>query len=107
MGMNIYLTPHQIDEWEDNYYKTEFEGSLGDFISRHAAENAVRVLDENGQHEPDWKAIAGTLAEALRDMHSGWKYLRSSPCNLYGLGWNRCDDSATAALAKYEQEKGV
>jgi hypothetical protein len=51
-----------------------------------------------------YKALAGELAEALLDMRGGWRYIREMHGDLYGVGWDRCEESATAALAKYEQE---
>jgi len=47
-------------------------------------------------------AIGGTefhLREALLDMASGWRYIRQHHGDLPGVGWERCEASATAALA--------
>jgi hypothetical protein len=49
-----------------------------------------------------YKALAGELAEALLDMRGGWRYIREMHGDLYGVGWDRCEESATAALAKYD-----
>ena len=43
------------------------------------------------------------LAEALRDMNAGWKYIRSTHGDLYGVGWDRAQDKADAALSKVPQ----
>ena len=40
------------------------------------------------------------LEEALRDMHNGWRYIRASHGDLYGVGWDRCEEKASAALSK-------
>lgn len=40
------------------------------------------------------------LEEALRDMHSGWRYIRMSHGDLYGVGWDRCEEKASAALSR-------
>ena len=40
------------------------------------------------------------LCLALEDMLSGWKYIRQSHGDLYGVGWDRAQDKAEAALAK-------
>lgn len=68
-----------------------------------ASDRAAEAVAERDKY----KALAGELAKALRDMHGGWKYIRDVHGDLYGVGWDRCDESAAAALAKYEQEKGV
>jgi hypothetical protein len=46
----------------------------------------------------DDKATIQMLREALKDMRSGWRYIRDSHGDLYGVGWDRCEQSATAAL---------
>lgn len=38
------------------------------------------------------------LRSALRDMYSGWKYVRGVYGDLPGVGWDRCDKSAMSAL---------
>ena len=43
------------------------------------------------------------LVEALQDMLNGWIYIRSSHGDLYGVGWNRSQNKAKAALAKAAQ----
>jgi hypothetical protein len=40
------------------------------------------------------------LEEALRDMHAGWRYIRRNHGDLYGVGWDRCEEKASAALSK-------
>lgn len=51
---------------------------------------------------PNAKLIAAApeLLEALRDMLSGWKYIREQHGDLYGVGWDRAQDKANAAIAK-------
>ena len=39
------------------------------------------------------------LREALIDMLSGWKYIRETHGDLYGVGWGRAQKKAEAALA--------
>jgi hypothetical protein len=46
------------------------------------------------------KADAERLREALTDMYAGWKYIRSFHGDLYGVGWDRAQNKAEAALAK-------
>ena len=39
------------------------------------------------------------LRAALTDMLSGWRYIRRVHGELSGVGWERCEQMATAALA--------
>lgn len=59
-----------------------FSGNLGDWIK--FAEKLERERDE--------------AREALRDMLSGWKYIRSVHGDLCGVGWDRAQSKAEAAL---------
>jgi hypothetical protein len=43
------------------------------------------------------------LERALRDMLSGWRYIREYHGDLAGVGWDRCEQSASAALAAAPQ----
>jgi hypothetical protein len=40
------------------------------------------------------------LREALRDMNEGWKYIRSTHGDLYGVGWDRAQSKADSALER-------
>jgi hypothetical protein len=40
------------------------------------------------------------IREALEDMLSGWKYIREVHGDLYGVGWDRAQEKAKAALAQ-------
>lgn len=40
------------------------------------------------------------LLEALEDMLSGWRYIRETYGDLNGVGWDRCEGSARAAITK-------
>jgi hypothetical protein len=40
------------------------------------------------------------LREALEDMLSGWRYIREQHGDLDGVGWDRAEDSARAALSE-------
>ena len=50
-------------------------------------------------------AVNADLLEALKDMHSGWKYIRETHGDLYGVGWDRSQEKAEAAIAKAEEVK--
>jgi len=45
-------------------------------------------------------AAAPDLLEALQDMLSGWKHIRAMHGDLYGIGWDRAQDKAQAAISK-------
>ena len=47
-------------------------------------------------------AAAPELLEALKDMLSGWRYLRAVYGDLSGVGWDRAENAAIAAIAKAE-----
>jgi hypothetical protein len=47
-------------------------------------------------------AAAPELLDALKDMHGGWKYIRETHGDLYGVGWDRAQKKAEAAIAKAE-----
>lgn len=57
----------------------------------------VRVHNEKIAH---LFSAAPELIEALRDMLDGWKYIRSMHGDLYGVGWDRAQQKAEAAIAK-------
>lgn len=44
------------------------------------------------------RELAG-LEDALRDMLSGWRYIRATHGDLYGVGWDRAEKKAIEALA--------
>jgi hypothetical protein len=65
----------------------------------------ARQVDEQGGQTEHWRdrAIAAeakvaTLEVALADMLSGWRYIRQSHGDLYGVGWDRAQDRAETAL---------
>ena len=43
------------------------------------------------------------LRGALEDMHAGWRYIRRHHGDLPGVGWDRCDIAARAALAPTQE----
>lgn len=46
------------------------------------------------------EAQRAELLEALRDMLSGWIYIRGTHGDLYGVGWDRAQGKAEAAISK-------
>ena len=47
---------------------------------------------------------APELLEALLDMAAGWEYIRSTHGDLYGVGWDRAENKARAAIARARGE---
>ena len=47
---------------------------------------------------------APDLLAALKDMLSGWRYIRQYPAHqsIYGVGWDRAQSAAESAIAKAE-----
>lgn len=45
------------------------------------------------------EATIKTMREALIDISNGWKYIRSTHGDLYGVGWDRAQDKADNALS--------
>lgn len=43
------------------------------------------------------------LKAALQDMLNGWRYIRGSHGDLYGVGWERCEQSAEAAIQRAKE----
>ena len=40
------------------------------------------------------------MLEALKDMRNGWRYIRETYGDLYGVGWDRAEDKANAAITR-------
>lgn len=58
----------------------------------------------SGMQEEDRANIAlvesaPALLEALEDMLSGWRYIRNHYGDLAGVGWERAENAAVAAIA--------
>lgn len=58
----------------------------------------VRFSGYFGHHGPHKFAQGPVLYEALEDMLNGWKYIRSTHGDLYGVGWDRAQKKAEDAL---------
>jgi hypothetical protein len=48
------------------------------------------------------KQAAPEVLAALRDMLAGWQYIRKVHGDLPGVGWDRAENAAIAAIAKVE-----
>jgi hypothetical protein len=78
--------------------------SLGDPVSGPHKQFDVQFTDLYPSDVADASLIASApdLLAALEDMLNGWKYIRSTHGDLYGVGWDRAQDKAEAAIAKAE-----
>ncbi len=64
----------------------------------------IATLSDTAQSAPDARLIAQAprLLAALKDMTAGWRYIRRHHGDLYGVGWDRCEIEARAAIAAAE-----
>jgi hypothetical protein len=71
---------------------------------REACAQVVEDYAGHGDAESDARLIAAApeLLAALRDLLSGWMYIREIHGDLYGVGWDRAQEKALAAIAKSE-----
>ena len=66
--------------------------STGDYVEYEEAMEEIERL--TAEVEP--------LREALADMLAGWRYIRQNHGDLYGVGWDRAQQKAEAALKALE-----
>lgn len=64
----------------------------------------ARNMDQAAAELRRLHEVNAELLAALKDMHSGWKYIRETHGDLYGVGWDRSQGNAEAAIAKAEQQ---
>lgn len=89
-------------KWEadDVRYQRDFRT----FVNVMAPHGLVACVSSDPQHPETTAANARliaaspTLLEALEDMLSGWRYIREQHGDLYGVGWDRCEQAARAAI---------
>lgn len=68
--------------------------------TRKASQYARAAAELRRQHsriEAD-EALMPILLDALEDITNGWKYIRRMHGDLYGVGWDRAQDKADAAI---------
>ncbi len=73
--------------------------ALIDMLCSNAAEES-EMFDEqpDGDLHGECALEISRLRAALSDMLSGWRYIRQSHGDLYGVGWDRAQGKAEAAL---------
>lgn len=72
---------------------------------RHGSQIAFVVGRKGQEATGRLIAAAPSMLAALEDMLSGWKYIRESHGDLYGVGWDRAQDNAEAAIRKARGDK--
>lgn len=90
-------------ELEKDYWSIRAPGPQG--CISHELAKLSGWSPENDEHTARLMAAAPELLEALEDMLSGWKYIRESHGDLYGVGWDRAQDKAEFAIAKAKGEQ--
>jgi hypothetical protein len=65
-----------------------------------------RARDEEKAALDRLHAAAPDLLEALKDALAGWRYIREHHGDLYGVGWDRVEEAARAAIARATGEAG-
>jgi len=104
--------------------REEFEKTMAPLFEENLGMNpdpSVWHKNKNGsylnpvleQHFVTWQAATALqaervrdLEEALRDMLSGWRYIREAHGDLYGVGWDRAQEKAEQALSATAREVG-
>jgi hypothetical protein len=81
---------------------SEFAVDLADAIRDLRA--TVQTLSRYRESLSEVIAERDALREALTDMLSGWRYIRETHGDLYGVGWDRAQEKAIAALAAQEKK---
>lgn len=73
-------------------------GTMDWFAETYGPDDSINAANAN------LIAAAPDLYEALKDMLSGWRYIRETHGDLYGVGWERSETLAIKALAKARGE---
>jgi hypothetical protein len=73
---------------------------IGSRLRRYAGDWRDRAADCSLPLEA--AEVVESLTAALSDMREGWRYIRQHHGDLYGVGWDRAEQAADAAMAKAE-----
>lgn len=69
-------------------------------VSEDHFRNAQRLAGEVVKRDVE----NARLREALKDMLSGWRYIREQHGDLYGVGWDRAEEAARKALGGGDEQ---
>lgn len=78
--------------WKDG---VQFVGTTGRRLA-----DAIEDAEQSFMYDPGVDKAHEALLEALEDMLNGWRYIRRSHGDLYGVGWDRAEEKAQAAIDK-------
>lgn len=94
LAFHYYLGRSFIEEAADRIEQLtgEVQRWQGMFDEKHNLMLEHKARAEAAEAERD------RLREALDDMWSGWRYIRQNHGDLPGVGWERCEAKARAAL---------
>jgi hypothetical protein len=82
--------------WKGDYLMAHKSLCSGLYMEHYPPQPAVPDVDVNQQ-----------LVEALKDMLSGWRYIREVHGDLYGVGWDRAQKAAEKALLSASKGEAV
>lgn len=68
--------------------------------ARDAADRDEELTEAYAEGRKDEREEWLPMLEAMRDMLSGWIYIRGTHGDLYGVGWDRAQSKAEAAIAR-------
>lgn len=66
-----------------------------------AVNTSQKCVDKTQNNRHD---LTDEVKDALKDALSGWKYIRHSHGDLYGIGWDRVQDKLEAILRKAQEQ---
>jgi len=72
--------------------------------TEHECTSVFSVHGANQKENAHLIASAPDLVLALEDLLSGWRYIRETHGDLYGVGWDRTQKKAEKAIAKARGE---
>jgi hypothetical protein len=90
-GRGIPLYTHPAKEL-DEQFKKGFEAGKEEGWKAHKFHHPVKTLTDE------------EILDALKDALNGWKYIRESHGDLYGVGWDRVQDKLEAILRKAQEK---
>jgi hypothetical protein len=113
----IIITKGKPTHWVSQEFARRLERERDEWEAKYIQQNkdlGCEMMDPNGTIWDYAKKVQteittvtaqrDRLAEALRDMLSGWRYIRKVHGDLYGVGWDRAQTKADEALQSLTQK---
>jgi hypothetical protein len=82
---------HLVDALQDRAHPAEV-------LTPSTRSRAVMTMPAPSAEPTDHTALLRQALDALNDMNNGWQYIRASHGDLYGVGWDRAENKASAAI---------